>query len=116
MGGVIDRRAPHREPLFPDDVHASSIKSTVSLLRSSTTELPIHLQPPIMQFHSESSDNVSIMSSSTITPSDYTTGSSTATLVPKSSPADSKKKNSKPKDKKGAESMPRTLRPQMVFI
>jgi hypothetical protein len=41
-------------------------------------------------WHSKSSDNASIMSSSTIAPSDYTAGSSTVTLAPKSSSKDSK--------------------------
>ena len=52
-----------------------------------------------MHSHSGSSDNASIMSSPTTAPSNYTAGSSIATLVPKSSSKDSKK-SSKSEDKK----------------
>ena len=52
-----------------------------------------------MHSHSGSSDNASIMTSSTIAPSNYTPGSSTAVLIPKSSSKDSKK-SSKSEDKK----------------
>jgi len=51
-----------------------------------------------MHSHSKSSDHASIMSSSTIAPSDYTVGPPTATFVPESS-KDSKK-SSKSKHKK----------------
>ena len=73
-----------------------------------------------MQSHRES-DNFSTTSSSTITPSDYTAGPSTTTLVPVNSFRDSKKKSSRSKDKKDKknrkdnEPLPRTLRPPMIF-
>ena len=75
-----------------------------------------------MGSHAESSDSASTMSSSTIAPSDYTTGSSTATLVLENPSKDSGGKSSKSKGKKKdkkkrKDDKPRlpTLRPPMVF-
>jgi len=75
-----------------------------------------------MRSHTESSDSVSIMSSSTIAPSDYTARSSTTTLVPENPSKGSGGRSSKSKDKKKDKSSrkddkPRlpTLRPPMVF-
>jgi len=73
-----------------------------------------------MRSHFESSDSASIMSSSTIAPSDYTAGSSTTTFVLESPPKDSEK-SSKSKDKKDKKSRKddkprsRTLCPPMIF-
>jgi len=75
-----------------------------------------------MQSHSESSDNTSIISSTTIAASDCISGLSTTTLVPEIPPK-SPKNGSKSKDtgkkdgknKKGGEPLPRVLRPPMIF-